>query len=479
MHNISLLQDDLRYYQSIAAPADLYTLHYGENEAPPVEEVIRFGQSAGLCVTRTLALALKSEWQRSLADALVCEPHSTPLADYIHIHPDEAMKKGSDFKPGRDLIPSVDEFYAMFTESGLLATSPLGEREAFHELIGLCLARDLFLYPADSPELIEFACSREGAKAAMGEESSADAERYRIIHATWRELEDELATILLRLETQTLKNERINQRWLETFGYLYIPLAESERLYSDLLALVEHVRSNPGLSRAELEELEKELQTIHTEAGRSRKREAPLPRGSESGGGGPGGMPWSAAEMEAYDEECKSLLRRIWQFTHPDRIGREGFTEAQRRRLVDCYQEAMAWKEKARLEDDEIFLARRSTSTLRMILDRVERIWEEMGIDLESTASVRGKTREERLAWLEARILILDEEKKEVKAEILAVGGDPDTREKMACMVSPERVAAVLAHMEERLTWYQEQIGINEEELARLLSAGKSGGADV
>ena len=42
-----------------------------------------------------------------------------------------------------------------------------------------------------------------------------------------------------------------------------------------------------------------------------------------------------------------------------------------------------------------------------------------------------------------------------------------------------ERIAAVLAHMEERLAWYQEQIGINEEELARLLSAGKSGGADA
>lgn len=382
--------------------------------------------------------------------------------------------------PGRDSTPSVAELYGMFRESGLLlAGSPLAEQEAFHELVGLCLACDLFLYPADSPELIEFACSREGAKAALGEESGADAERYRIIHATWRELEDGLATLLLRLETQTLKNERINQRWLETFGHLYIPLAESERLYSDLLALVEHVRSNPGLSGEELEELEKKLLTIHEEAGRSRKREPPLPRGSESGGGGPGGMPWSAAEMAAYDEECKALLRRIWQFTHPDRIGREGFTEAQRRRLVDCYQEAMAWKEKARLEDDEIFLAKRSTSALRMILDRVERIWEEMGIDLESTASVRGKTQEERLAWLEARILILDEEIKEVKAEILAVGGDPDSREKMACMISPERIDAVLAHMEERLAWYHEQIGLHEEELARLLSAGKSGGADA
>jgi hypothetical protein len=96
--------------------------------------------------------------------------------------------------PGRDSTPSAAELYGKFRESGILAGSPLGEEEAFHELVGLCLARDLFLYPANSPELIEFACSREGAKAVMGGESGEDAERYRIIHATWRELEDELAT---------------------------------------------------------------------------------------------------------------------------------------------------------------------------------------------------------------------------------------------------------------------------------------------
>jgi hypothetical protein len=473
MHNISLLEDDLRYYRSIAAPAELYTLQSEEGETLLPGEIIRFGKSINLCITRTLALTLKSAWQRSLAAVLGPD---FSLAEYVRLHPDKARDHWMRLEPGSGLTPSIDDLFAMFMEGGLLTGSPLADREAFREVAELSLSRLFHLCPADTPELIEFACGREGARGAMGEECGADAESYRIIHAAWRELEDEVATLLLKLGTQSLRNEQINQRWMETFGHIYIPLSELERLYSDISALIEHVRNNPGLSVEEMEEVEKELRSIRSEASRTRKRE-PSTKGPVSGGG-PGGIPWNDAELSAHEEECKALLRSIWQLTHPDRIGREEFSETQRRLLIDAYQEAMAWKEKSQLEDGEIGIAKRSTSALRIILDRVERIWEEIGLDGESTAQVRGKTPEERLAWLEARIAILDEEIKEIKADILAVAGDRDIREKEACLVPPERIGAVLAHMEERLVWYQEQIALHEEELAGLLAVGTRGGSD-
>lgn len=476
MHDISLLQDDLRYYRSIAAPADFNTLQSAEGEAFSPGDAVRFGKYIGLCVTRTLALALKSLWQRSLAAAL--GPDSSPLAEYVRLHPDEAGNHGLRIEQGYDLSGSVDELYAIFLENGLFAGSPLANKEAFREVFELLLSRFFHLCPADTPELIEFACSKEGAKGAIGGECCGDAERYRIIHAAWRELEDEVANLLLKLETQTLRNEQINQRWMETFGHIFIPLSELERLYSDLSALIEHVRNNPGLSAEEMEEVEKELLNIRSEASRARKREPSTKGAAAPGGGGPGGIPWNEAELAAYEEECKTLLRRIWQLTHPDRIGREDFSEAQRRLLIDSYQEAMAWKEKAQLDTGEIGIAKRSTSALRIILDRVERIWEEIGLDGESATRVRGNTPEERLAWLEARIATLDEEVKEIKADILAVAGDRDIREKEACLLPPERIPAVLAHMEERLAWYREQIALHEEELAGILANGKSGGAD-
>ncbi len=477
MHDISLLQDDLRYYRSIAVSAPPDAQQLGENEIPPVEEIIGFGRSAGLCVTRTLALVLKAEWQRSFMKALGPETDSASLSDYVRAHPDEAEGHWAKEEPACDLIPPVDELHAMFSRQGLLAGSALEDRKAFQDLFEECLGRLLFICPAGSPELIEFACGREGAKAALGDELGTDPERYRIVHATWRELEGEVAALLLKLETQTLRNEKINQQWIETFGHIYVPLTELERLYTDLTELIEQVRKNPALSAEELEEVEKELRNIHSEARRNRKRE-PVVRTAGPGGGGPGGIPWTEAEQEAYEEECKTLLRRIWQLTHPDRIGREGFTEAQQRRLIDCYQEAMAWKEKARLDDTEIGIAKRSNAVLRIILGRVERIWEEIGEEVEGTVRVRGKTAQERLAWLEARIAMLDEEIREIKANILAVAGDRDIREKEACMMPPERIAQVSAHMEERLAWYQEQIALHEEELAGLLAGGRGEAGD-
>ena len=478
MQEISLLQDDLKYYRSIAAPDTTHTLGPWEGELLTVGDVIRFGEAIGLCLTRTLALAMKAQWQCSLASAPALGSGPARLAEFVRSQKEMGTGHGNGNGSRDGILPSIDELYANFQGCGLLAAPRRVDRDEFLELAGLVLERHLYLSPAESAELIEFSYGREGAKALLAGESGAYAERYWITHATWRELEDEVATLLLRLETQTLRNEQINQRWLETFGHLYVPLMELESIYSDISALVEQVRDNPGLSAEEMEALEKELRNIRVEAGRDRKRE-PAQKSSDPGGAGPGGIPWSAAEQDAYEEECKGLLRRIWQLTHPDRIGREGFTEAQQRRLIDCYQEAMAWKEKTQLDEYEIGLARRSNSSLAIILDRVERIWEEMGLDGESVARVRGKSPEDRLAWLEARIAILDEEIREIKANILAVAGDRDSREKEACLVSPERITAVSAHMEERFQWYGEQISLIEDELERLLSAEKGGITDA
>jgi hypothetical protein len=475
MQETSLLQDDLRYYLSIAAVDAPPTHEKAGGEALTPGEVIRFAKGIGLCLTRTLALAMKAIWQSLPASATEPGSDKARFAELFRSRPENAPGHGTG-EAGK--IPSVDELYAIFRESGLLDGSRRVEREEFMELAGLVLERNLYLSPADSSELMEFSYGREGAKALLAGESGADAQRYWITQATWRELEDEVATLLLRLETQTLKNEQIHQRWIETFGHLYVPLMELEGIYAEISALVEHLRNNPGLSPEEMAALEKELRNIRAEAARDRRRE-PSRKVSDPGGAGPGGIPWSATEQNAYEEECKGLLRRIWQLTHPDRIGREGFTEAQQRRLVESYQEAMAWKEKAQLDEYEIGLARRSTAALAIILDRVERIWEEMGLDGESVTRVRGKSPDERLKWLEARISILDDEIKEIKANILAVAGDRDSREKEACLVSKERIAAVSSHMEERFRWYGEQISVKEEEVARLLSTEKAGGADV
>jgi hypothetical protein len=440
MPDTALLQEDLKYFRSIASPEQPLTVEDEQGGFTRVADIVRFCLDIGLCLTRSLALAIKADQQQ------VTGPESQAKA--------------------------IERLFLDFKEGGLISGLLPGQKELFLEVAGIILDRGLHLLAADSDELLEFAFGREGSRSILPGESGAGLERYWTLHAAWRELEEEVATLLLRLETQTLKNEKINQRWMETFGHLYIPLLELEGIFREISGLVERVMANPELSAEDMAKLRNELENIHAEAGRDRKRE-PAKRKYEESGAGPGGIPWSEAEEDAYEEECKALLRKIWQLTHPDMIGREGFTETQKRRLAESYQEAMAWKEKSKLDEYEIGLTRRSTAALRIILDRVERIWEEIGFDGDSVARVRGKSQEERLAWLEARIALLDEEIKEIKADILAVSQDRDSREKEACMVTAERVAAVSSHMEERTRWYQDQIAIKEEELARLLAEAR------
>src|SRR5512138_1115877 len=119
MHDISLIQDDIRYYRSVAVPATPDPLRIKENEALPVEEIIRFAKGAGLCVTRALALAFKVEWQRSFADACCPGADEAHLTACLRAHPDEAEDYGARVMPGAGRTPSVEEFHAMFAEWGL------------------------------------------------------------------------------------------------------------------------------------------------------------------------------------------------------------------------------------------------------------------------------------------------------------------------------------------------------------------------
>ena len=136
MHDITLLQDDLRYYRSVAASDALHTLEHGDGETLPVGEVIRFGQALGLCMTRTLALAMKAQWQRSLVISISPGPDPARLTEFVRSHPEKAMALGTGNGSSAGDIPFVDELYDYFDKSGLLSGSRHVEREEFLELAG-------------------------------------------------------------------------------------------------------------------------------------------------------------------------------------------------------------------------------------------------------------------------------------------------------------------------------------------------------
>jgi len=184
-------------------------------------------------------------------------------------------------------------------------------------------------------------------------------------------------------------------------------------------------------------------------------------------------MPPEAAELWAYEEDCKRLLREIYRLTHPDAVGRHGFTEDQRELLVACYREAVVCGSPSAVDDDEVALGMRSLEALEALLGRARKIWQSMGLAWNQEAAIRGETLAERIAWLETRIAELEAEARDVQADLLAVATDPDVREKRASMSSPSVAARVTAEMEERTASLSERADELECRLERLFSIGE------
>ena len=99
----------------------------------------------------------------------------------------------------------------------------------------------------------------------------------------------------------------------------------------------------------------------------------------------------------------------------------------------------------------------RSLEALQDLLAKVEAVWKSMGIDCNEQSVIQGETLTEQFAWLDARIISLEEESGQVRAELMAAVNDPEYKEMVACMASSEQIDRITEEMSTKLTWYDEQ----------------------
>jgi hypothetical protein len=214
-----------------------------------------------------------------------------------------------------------------------------------------------------------------------------------------------------------------------------------------------------------LEELEEENRQVEEEHLARLKKNALAIRMDLPG---PGGMPLDDEEMDEYEKECKKLLRKIWRLTHPDRIEQEKFTPEQKKKLRAYFEEAVPYQDRGTLDDEEVALSMRSLEALRDLLAKVEAVWKSMGIDCNEQSVIQGETLKEQYAWLDARIIALEEESGQVRAELMAAVNDPENMEMVACMASSEQIDRITEEMSTKFAWYDEQNKRLEQRLGEL-----------
>ena len=421
-------------------------------------DFLRLGHYCHLDFHRMLALVVKGEWEKYITPRLSV---GKTIEDIFS----EGLSAIRDLSSGFSMAIDDAGLYRLFEGDGRLASSNGYDEKDFRDLVRHMILAEVHLFAGQSPELANFVTGEEAQRALLKGVSADAAEEFWKKKRFWIELENEVGGLLLKLEQQTLRNRKVHRKWMSIFGHVYIPLVESEYRFTSLTYRIRCKEEDPNLSLEELEEMEEENRQVEEEHLARLKKNALAIRMDLPG---PGGMPLDDEEMDEYEKECKKLLRKIWRLTHPDRIEQEKFTPEQKKKLRAYFEEAVPYQDRGTLDDEEVVLAMRSLEALQDLLAKVEAVWKSMGIDCNEQSVIQGETLTEQFAWLDARIIALEEESGQVRAELMAAVNDPEYMEMVACMASSEQIDRITEEMSTKLTWYDEQNKRLEQRLGEL-----------
>jgi hypothetical protein len=422
----------------------------------PDRDLVRFGAFFHLGFFRILALVLKGQWERSFSSDLSWSRRGCTS--------EGALETSVRFKPGLNGSADKTELYRLFEENGRLASSEGYDGEQFGTLIDQMILSDCHLFGTCSPELDDFiARQKEEQKEAAGAALNL-SEEFWIKKCVWIELQNEAGDKLLELENYRLKAANVNSKWLKTFGHVYLPLMEVKFACHALQRRIQLKQAGgPGLTLEQIERMEKETckkETKRLEALKTALAEALVHGMYERDRRAVGGE-----ELTAFERECKKVLREIYKHSHPDGIGDHGFSENQKARLREYFDRAI------RIRTTELGGDFRQLHVLCDILASVKALWGSMGVEIREDAAIQGSTLKEKLQWLDNRIEVLEEEIRDIKAEIFAYANDVNVKEKLACFASKEQIAETLKQMELKKNEYERQAAELEAQFLALFQA--------
>jgi hypothetical protein len=425
-------------------------------------DLLSFALFCQLDFHRILALLVKGEWQWYLSRRL---PPDRSIEEVVSEGLAAVRDLSSGFNPAMDKGPGDVGLFRLMEDHGGLASGCGYDEKDLRDFVRHMILADVQMFAGRSPELANFIAAEEAQRALLKGASTDAADEFWKKKRIWIELENEVEGLLLKLEEQTLRNRKSQRQWMSVFGHIYIPLLESEYLFTSLTYRINCKSDDPDLTMEDLDALDEECRQTEKEHLEKLKKNAISVRKVLPGSGG---IPLDHEEMEEYEQECKKLLRKIWRLTHPDRIEQEKFTPEQKKKLRAYFEEAVPFQEAGSLDDEEIALSMRSLVALKELLARVEAVWKSMGLDCNEQSVIQGETLAQQCNWLDTRIRELEEEAGQVRVELMAAANDPEFREMDACLSSPEQISTICGDMNAKLEWYYEQNQLLELRLADL-----------
>lgn len=395
-------------------------------------DVIRLAQSLGLDMERTLLLMLKARWEDALGN------RSRDDAPY-GIAP-EALEHGFD--------PDPPGMLAALEAAGVEIPGATDARARLCDMVREAMLNRMHRMALRSPECERF-IARVQAEATMLDAADAGM-RERLAEARGQWILDcsVHADLLLALVNQQLINARVQQRFMQVYGDLYVELEELAHRADSLRIRIRLKEANPSMTDAQLDDEMRGFEAKAEQALEDLKALAvgvpPIPL--------PGMGTLSAEQVEDYQRQVKDALRRVWRLLHPDRLTqREGYriiSPRQRERLKELWNEIMKVRPaEMAFEPAQLGYGQRSLERILQAEREARAILESIpGLDLDARYQVCGDTPEECIRWYEAESRILADDIARTRAHLKALIDDPDVRERKATLDLPTEQRDIIRH---------------------------------
>ncbi len=417
--------------------------------------IVRSLKSGIIDVYKAILLILKLQYKK------FCESRPAGSSDAAEDQP-------RGFFPGANETLSVEAMYKTIGKGDKTLSREGIDEARFATILDQIMSARLHI--SGSIDSNEFNILSDNLKKETELFRDASEKKYREVFLEYKkylfELTKKAEDLLFEMEDKRIRNEEINNKWMNIFGKIYIEFLQAESELNLLKCRYELKSQFPDKTREELDRMvvkrQKEEKEKLQKAQNDLARAAYTKMLKDSIPADYKNMP-PEEYIKKYNDDCKKKLLRIFKMAHPDStISNKKLTEKQKKTLSDFFENAI------KIRDSEAGFHVRSLSVLDDIYDSVKNIWELEGLDINYDAIIKGNTLQEKVEWLAGRIEYYELQISDIRNRIHAMANDRDIIEKVESMSSNEMISTISKQIAGKTEAYRNEIAELEIKIAAL-----------
>lgn len=442
---------------------------------PRLKDLVRIGLFFHLDLTHISVLVLQGEWEyffvkwwkdrwRKRDRARV--QTASPLDILLDATIEERREANVDF------APDIGTLFELLRTYGVITTDSYDEG-SYETLIESMIGQGLHWLMITDPALDK--CAEDEARRLndLRQGTNEQQEEFWIQRCIWNQKGMQLGEIAVLLENLRLNNAQVNHEWRRKFGEIELQLQEQICRFEIAGLRVQLKQIEPNLSPEKLE-----LKVMEEKDKRDEKLDD-LRTKVIIGGCFPspeeirGGAPVDSQKIAEDQKRIKRLLTKVRLMIHPDKLDLnpvyKKFTEREKEEVRSIMLEAMD------VSLDELGIPKgfyghdfRTEQGLLRVLDRLETIFENAGMEVNPDLVIKGDTIADQIAYLKREIAFVEKDIAACKSELAALSKDPEIQRKQDILNATDQHSRIIEDIERDTSAYRKKAEKLEKKLGLL-----------